>query len=52
MVFMVSELGTEDEEGDDEEGSSEDFTDSIEEDDSLTSRNTSQVWSFFYHRHA
>ncbi|XP_078791017.1 myomegalin isoform X15 [Oryzias latipes] len=37
------ELGTEDEEGDDEEGSSEDFTDSIEEDDSLTSRNTSQT---------
>ncbi|XP_024128989.1 myomegalin isoform X2 [Oryzias melastigma] len=37
------ELSTEEEEGDDEDGSSEDFTDSIEEDDSLTSRNTSQT---------
>lgn len=47
MVIMLSELSTEEEEGDDEDGSSEDFTDSIEEDDSLTSRNTSQVNNFF-----
>lgn len=33
MVFVFPELSTEEEGGDDEDGSSDEFTDSIEEDD-------------------
>lgn len=42
LAVVVSELSTEEEEGD-EDGSSDEFTDSIEEDDQVTARSSASV---------
>lgn len=50
-LLCFPEISTEEEEGDDEEGSSDEFTDSIEDDEKVTARSLASIQVRYFYEH-